>query len=267
MKKKLLAVGLAALCLMGFAGCGSSSEGTGSITMAGSTSMESVAKAWGEDYLAKNGVTISVQGGGSSAGVTSVVDGSAQVGMLSRDVKDEEKSDDLQVTQVAIDGIAIVVNPENGVEELSSEQIADIYTGKITNWKEVGGADEEIVVVGREAGSGTRDGFESILGVEEKCKYKAELNETGQVKSTVASTKGAIGYMSLGYVDKEVKAVKVDGVAPTEATVSDGSYKVQRPFIVVTKTDASDEVKAFVEYMLSDEGQAIVESSHFVKVK
>ena len=120
------------------------------------------------------------------SGVTSVVDGSAQVGMLSRDVKDEEKSDDLQVTQVAIDGIAIVVNPENGVEELSSEQIAELYTGKITNWKEVGGADEEIVVVGREAGSGTRDGFESILGVEEKCKYKAELNETGQVKSTVA---------------------------------------------------------------------------------
>lgn len=266
MKKRLLAIGLAALCLMGFAGCGSNSTSSGSITMAGSTSMESLAKAWGEDY-AKNGVTVSVQGGGSSAGITSLTDGSAQVGMLSRDVKDEEKSDDIEITQVAIDGIAVVVNPENGVDDLSAKQIADIYTGKITNWKDVGGNDAEIVVVGREAGSGTRDGFESIIGVEEKCKYQAELNETGQVKSTVASTQGAIGYMSLGYVDDQVKALKVDGVEATEATVSDGSYKVQRPFIVVTKTDASEEVKAYVEYMLSEEGQAIVESSHFVRVK
>ena len=265
MKKKLLAVCLSALCLIGFAGCGAS--GSGTITMAGSTSMESVAKAWGEAYQLNNDVTIDIQGGGSSAGVTSVKDGSAQVGMLSRELKDEEKQEGLTEYQVAIDGIAIVVNKDNKVEELTSKQIADIYTGKITNWKDVGGADEEIVVVGREAGSGTRDGFESILDVEEKCKYKAELNETGQVKSTVASTKGAIGYMSLGYVDDELKAVKVDGVAPSESKVSDGSYKVQRPFIVVTSGDASSEVKAFVEYMLSADGQGIVESSHFVKVK
>lgn len=265
MKKKLLAVCLSALCLIGFAGCGASSSGT--ITMAGSTSMESVAKAWAEAYQLNNDVTIDVQGGGSSAGVTSVKDGSAQVGMLSRELKDEEKEQGLTEYQVAIDGIAIVVNKDNKVKNLTSGQIADIYTGKITNWKDVGGDDSEIVVVGREAGSGTRDGFESILDVEEKCKYKAELNETGQVKSTVATTKGAIGYMSLGYVDDELKAVKVDGVAPSESTVSDGSYKVQRPFIVVTSGDASSEVKAFVEYMLSADGQGIVESSHFVKVK
>jgi len=265
MKKKLLAVGLAALCLFGFAGCGGSS---GSITLAGSTSMEGLAKAWGEAYQINNSdVTVEVQGGGSSAGITSITEGSAQIGMLSRELKNEEKSDDIVEYQVAIDGIAIVVNKDNKVKALTSKQIADIYTGKIKNWKEVGGADADIVVVGREAGSGTRDGFESILEVEEKCKYDAELNETGQVKSTVSSTKGAIGYMSLGYVDDELKAVKVDGVEANENTVSNGSYKVQRPFIVVTKKDADEQTKAFVDYMLSGDGQGIVQTSHFVKVK
>lgn len=266
MKKKIFAIITACALLASFAGCGSA--GSGKVTMAGSTSMEKVAKGMAEAYQAANdGLTIDVQGGGSSAGVTSVVDGSADIGMLSRALNDEEKKENLTEEQIAIDGIAIVVNDSNKVSALTSDQIAKIYTGKITNWKEVGGADSKIVVVGREAGSGTRDGFESILDIEEKCKYTSELTETGQVKSTVKSTKGAIGYMSLGYVDADVKALKVDGVKASEKTVSNGSYKIQRPFMIVTSPDCSSEVKAYTEYMLSDSGQEIVKSAGFVKVK
>lgn len=275
--KKLLALLLCmAMLTTVLVGCSSSdssddsddSAGTESVTLtlSGSTSMESINKALGEAFsLVYDNVTVDVQGGGSSAGYTNAVDGTSDIGCLSRNLKDDET----EVTEhiVAIDGIAIVINSANSVDGLTTEQIAAIYTGEITNWSEVGGDDMEIVVIGREAGSGTRDGFESIIGVEDLCVYDSELSETGVVKTTVASTAGAIGYISLGYADDTVKAITVDGVEATEETVKDGTYAVQRNFLMVVANDSTNEwVETFIEYALSDEGQAIVSSKGFVAV-
>lgn len=249
--KKLISITLAALMALSlFAACGktndsndkandSKSEVTGTVSTDGSTSMEKVIMSLGESFQAKNkGISVGYNPTGSGSGITAVSEGRCDIGLSSRALKDDEKASGLKETVLALDGIAIIVNPENKVSDLTLEQIAKIYTGQITNWKEVGGDDAEIVLIGREAGSGTRDGFESITGTKDSCKYRQELTSTGDVITTVAGNPNAIGYASLASVKDSVKALSVGGVAPTEATVSDGTYAVQRPFVLVTKEGA-----------------------------
>lgn len=192
-----------------------------------------------------------------------VSEGRCDIGLSSRSLKEEEKSQGLQETVLAYDGIAIIVNPENPVTDLSLDQIAKIYTGEITNWKEVGGNDAEIVLIGREAGSGTRDGFESITGTEEACKYRQELTSTGDVIATVSQNPDAIGYASLAALKDTVKAVSVDGVTASEATVKDGTYKVQRPFVLVTKegTELSDTAQKFFDYATSADAAEVISAA------
>ena len=203
---------------------------------------------------------------GSGSGIQAVGEGRCDIGLSSRELKDEEKANGLTSTVLAYDGIAIIVNPENPINDLSLETIADIYTGKISNWSELGGNDAEIVLIGREAGSGTRDGFESITDTEDKCKYRQELTSTGDVITTVQGNPNAIGYASLASVKDTVKALKVDGVAPSEATIKDGSYVVQRPFILVTKKDAtlSESAQKFFDFMTSEAANEIISSAGVV---
>ena len=292
MKKLLAALLAAAMITTAFAGCASSDDSSsaadnnsssqsesqsgsesqsdaalsGILKLSGSTSMEKVAKAWGEAFTAENpDVTVDVQLGGSGAAVTIVNDGVSDIGNLSRALKDEEK-EGLTENTVALDGIAVAVNPANGVEDLTIDQIKDIFLGNITNWSELGGSDAEIVVVGREAGSGTRDGFEEIVGVKDEAQYDSELNETGQVKNLVATNENAIGYISLDYVDDTVKALKVGGVSPSEETIKDGSYTLQRPFIMVTKGEGTELAQAFLEYVLSEAGQEVAKTAGCIPV-
>ena len=203
---------------------------------------------------------------GSGSGIKAVQEGRCDIGLSSRDLKDEEKASGLTGTVLAYDGIAIIVNPENPVSDLSVETIAKIYTGEITNWSEVGGNDAEIVLIGREAGSGTRDGFESITDTEDACKYRQELTSTGDVITTVSQNSGAIGYASVASVKDTVKALTVDGVAPTEATIKDGSYVVQRPFVLVTKTgvELSDAAFKFFTYITSADANEIISAAGVV---
>ena len=243
---------------------------SGTVTTDGSTSMEKVIGALGESFEGENSkATFTYNPTGSSAGITAVAEGRCDIGLASRALKDEEKSQGLKETVLAYDGIAVIVNPENGVDGLTLEQIADIYTGKITNWKDVGGSDAEIVLIGREAGSGTRDGFESITKTEDACKYRQELSSTGDVITTVANNPNAIGYASLASVKDTVKALEVDGVAPSEDTVKDGTYKVQRPFMLITKTDAqlSDVAQAFFDYVTSADANAVISAAGAVPAK
>ena len=243
---------------------------SGTVTTDGSTSMEKVIGALGESFEGENSkATFTYNPTGSSAGITAVAEGRCDIGLASRALKDEEKSQGLKETVLAYDGIAVIVNPENGVDGLTIEQIADIYTGKITNWKDVGGSDAEIVLIGREAGSGTRDGFESITGTEDACKYRQELSSTGDVITTVANNPNAIGYASLASIKDTVKALEVDGVAPSEDTVKDGTYKVQRPFMLITKTDAqlSDVAQAFFDYVTSADANAVISAAGAVPAK
>lgn len=229
-------------------------ELSGTVATDGSTSMEKLIGALGESFMNLNkGVTFTYNPTGSGSGITAVKEGRCDIGLSSRALKDEEKKDGLKGTVLALDGIAIIVSPDNKVEDLSLEQIAGIYTGEIKNWKEVGGADAEIVVIGREAGSGTRDGFESITGTKDKCAYRQELTSTGDVITTVAGNPDAIGYASLASVKDTVKALKVDGVVPSDDTVKDGSYKVQRPFVLVTVEgkELSEVAQAFFDYITS----------------
>ncbi|MGI5894680.1 MAG: phosphate ABC transporter substrate-binding protein [Candidatus Merdivicinus sp.] len=241
---------------------------SGTVAISGSTSMEKMAKALAEGFMAKNSdVTVDVQLGGSSTGITNVTDGVSDIGNVSRDLKDTETG--LVGNEVALDGIGMAIHPDNPVNDLTIEQIADIYTGKITNWSEVGGEDMEIYVVGREAGSGTRDAFESITGVGESAVYASEQTSTGAAKTTVASTPGAIAYVSFDSIDDTVKTLAVDGVAISTDTIRDGSYKLQRPFLMVTKEGAelSPAAQAFLDYALSEEGQQICEQVGLVRVK
>ncbi len=267
MKKIISVLMVLMICLGAFTGCGNTETGDEvQVIFAGSTSMEKLAKSVSEAYAIDNpNVIIQVQGGGSSAGVTSVNDGASDVGMLSRDLKDGEDAG-LTAIKVAIDGISMAVNKENSVTNLTLDQIAKIYKGEITNWSEVGGADLEIVVIGREAGSGTRDGFESVVGIDEDAKYDSELNETGQVKSTVATTPGAIGYISTGYADDTVSILSVDGVEASEATIQAGTYPLQRPFMIVIKEDASEEITKIIDFILSEEGSEIVRGASVIPV-
>ena len=240
---------------------GSNTETTlsGTVSTDGSTSMEKVINSLGESFMAMNkDVKFTYNPTGSGSGIQAVSEGRCDIGLSSRALKDDEKASGLVETVVALDGIAIVVNPENPVSDLDIDTIAKIYTGEITNWKDVGGNDAEIVLIGREAGSGTRDGFESITDTKDACQYRQEITST--VINTVSQTPDAIGYASLSAVGDSVKALTVGGVEATEATVKDGSYVVQRPFVLVTKegTELSPAAQAFFDYALSADAASII---------
>ncbi|WP_291245776.1 phosphate ABC transporter substrate-binding protein [Fournierella sp.] len=234
---------------------------SGAVATGGSTSVEKVIGALSEAFMEANpGVDVTYDPTGSSAGVTGAADGTLDIGLSSRALKEEEISKGLKETTFALDGIAIVVNTENTATDLSLEQIAGLATGEITNWSEVGGPDAPVVLIGREAGSGTRDGFESIVGVEDKCAYEQELTSTGAVLAGVAANPNAFGYVSLASVDDTVKMVTVDGVAASEETVKDGSYKIQRPFVFATKEgeELSAQAQAFYDFALSEEAAELI---------
>ena len=234
---------------------------SGTVATDGSTSMEKVIGALGEAFMEVNpDTTFTYNPTGSGSGIQAVQEGRCDIGLSSRALKDAEKEAGLTETVLAYDGIAMIVNPANPVEDLSLEQIADIYTGKITNWSEVGGNDSQIVLIGREAGSGTRGGFEEIVGVVDACQYRQELTSTGDVITTVAQNPDAIGYASLAAVKDTVKALKVAGVTPTEATVKDGTYTIQRPFVLATKTGEklNDVAQAFFDYATSADASEII---------
>ena len=244
-------------------------ELSGKLTLNGSTSMAKVCQALGEAFQAKYpNVTVEKSGTGSGDAAKAVSAGTALIGDLSRNMKDEEKPGDYEIVPIAIDGIAIAVNKDNKVSNLTSEQITKIFTGEIKNWKEVGGSDLKITVLGREAASGTRDGFETIFKCSKKCKYAAELSSTGEVVTKVSSDKGSIGYVSLDSVNETIKAVDVDGAKATEENIVNKSYKAQRPFIEIYKkgTD-SDLVKAWFDFVKSEEGQAVIKKVGLVTVK
>lgn len=292
--KKLISAALAAsFACVAFVGCGSSAasssaapasaapaasapaataapaatELSGKVTTGGSTSMEKVIGALQEAFMEQNGgVDVTYDPTGSGAGITGAQEGSLDIGLSSRALKDGETG--VSATVIALDGIGIIVNNANTVEDLTTDQIAAIATGEVTNWKEVGGPDAEIVMIGREAGSGTRDGFESILKVSDQCKYAQELTATGAVIAAVQANENAIGYASLAALDDSVKALKVNGIACTEETVKDGSYTVQRPFVFVTKDGAEQTpaVKAFIDFATSADAASLISNAGAVPV-
>ena len=289
--KKIISIALiAVLALALLAGCGSSAapaataapaadsaapateapaELSGTVATDGSTSMEKVIGALGEAFMEQNkDVTFTYNPTGSGSGITAVGEGRCDIGLSSRALKDDEKASGLKETVLALDGIAVIVNPANPVSDLDVETTAEIYTGEITNWKEVGGNDAEIVLIGREAGSGTRDGFESITDTKDSCKYRQELTSTGDVITTVSTNPDAIGYASLAALKDNVKALTVGGIAPTEDTVKDGSYVIQRPFVLVTKDGAglSTAAQAFFDYATSADAADLIAAAGAVAV-
>lgn len=250
---------------------GSNTETTlsGTVSTDGSTSMEKVINSLGESFMAMNkDVKFTYNPTGSGSGIQAVSEGRCDIGLSSRALKDDEKASGLVETVVALDGIAIVVNPENPVSDLDIDTIAKIYTGEITNWKDVGGNDAEIVLIGREAGSGTRDGFESITDTKDACQYRQELTSTGDVITTVSQNPNTIGYASLAAIKDSVKALTVNGVAPTEATVKDGTYLVQRPFVLVTKEGValSETAQKFFDFATSADAASIISAAGAVPV-
>ena len=263
MKKMITMMMAAVLVLSMLAGC---DKTTGSVTTDGSTSMEKVIGALGEAFQNDTGISFTYNPTGSGSGIKAVQEGRCDIGLSSRELKAEEKEAGLGGIVLAYDGIAIIVHPENPVSDLSLETIAKIYTGEITNWSEVGGNDVEIVLIGREAGSGTRDGFESITDTEDLCQYRQELTSTGDVITAVSQNPAAIGYASVASVKDTVKALTVDGVAATEETIKNGSYVVQRPFVLVTKTDAQLNAAAqdFFDYALSADAHEIITAAGVV---
>ena len=283
--KKLLSLALtAALALSVLTACGSKTDDnsdkdsgndaqtaaiSGTVSTDGSTSMEKVINSLGESFMAANkDVKFTYNPTGSGSGIQAVSEGRCDIGLSSRALKSDEKESGLTETVLALDGIAIVVSPENPVSDLDVDTIAKIYTGEITNWEDVGGNDAEIVLIGREAGSGTRDGFESITGTKDSCAYRQELTSTGDVINTVSKNPNAIGYASLSAVGESVKALTVGGVAATEDTVRDGSYVVQRPFVLVTKTgsELSPAAQAFFDYATSGEVADIIANAGAVAI-
>lgn len=243
---------------------------SGTISLAGSTSMQKLADALAETFMeANSGVTVTVEYSGSSAGIESLLNGSCDIGDASRNLKDSEKSGGAVENIVAIDGIAVIVDKNNTVAGLTKQQLSDIYTGAVTNWSEVGGSDTPIVVVGREAGSGTRGSFEEILKVEDACKYAVECDSTGAAMAKVASTEGAIGYVSLDVLDDSVNALNLDDVAPTSDNIVAGTYFLCRPFVMATKGEISGQnelVQAFFDFLKSDEGKAVVKAVGLITV-
>ncbi len=287
MKKKLVSCILAlGMIACGFTGCGSdsseeaastdaatettdaaaesSSDLSGTISLAGSTSMEKLCEAMMESFMEANpGVTVTAEYTGSGAGLESLAAGSVDIGNASRALKDDEKANGAVENIVAIDGIAVITDKANTVTDLSSEDLAAIYTGQISNWSEVGGEDEAIVVIGREAGSGTRDAFEELLDVADSCQYAQELDSTGAVLATVAATPGAIGYVSLDVVDDTITAMSIDGVASTEEEILAGNYLLQRPFVMATMGEISEQndlVQAWFDFINSDAGKNVITS-------
>lgn len=243
---------------------------SGSIAMAGSTSMEKLANAVAEAFMEKYpGVSVTAEFTGSSAGIESLEGGSVDIGNSSRSLKDEEKAAGCVENIVAIDGIAVVVNPDTKVENLTKEQLAQIYTGEITDWADVDGDSAPIVVIGREAGSGTRGAFEELLDVADKCTYASELDSTGAVMAKVASTPGSIGYVSLDVLDDTVKALKLEGVEPTAENIKAGNYFLSRPFVMATKGEISEQsepVQALFDYLSSAEGKDLISSVGLITV-
>ncbi len=270
MKKRILtmicAVGVMALALTG---CGKSNSGkndskelSGTLSLAGSTSMEKLCEAMSESFMdVYPGVTVTVEYTGSGAGLESLASGSVDIGNASRHLKDGELSAGSVENVVAIDGIAVITDKKNTVTDISSEDLAKIYRGEIRNWSELGGKEEAIVVIGREAGSGTRDAFEELLGVKDACAYAQELDSTGAVLAKVGSISGAIGYVSLDVVDDSVTAVSIDGIEPTEEKILAGKYLLSRPFVMATKGDLTGQnelVKAWFDYISSDAGKQVI---------
>lgn len=279
MKKKtlkMIAAAVSAMMMMGaLTACGQTADSSstaatekteealsGTITLAGSTSMEKLCEATSEGFMeAYPDITVTVEYTGSGAGIESLTQGSIDIGNASRSLKDGEKEKGAVENIVAIDGIAVIVDLDNTVADLTTEQLADIYTGEITNWKELGGNDEAIVVIGREAGSGTRSAFEELLAVEEICNYAQELDSTGAVLAKVASTPGAIGYVSLDVVDDSVNGISLNGAPATEESILAGDYLLSRPFVMATMGEISEQselVQIWFDYIASEEGQEII---------
>lgn len=244
---------------------------SGSISMVGSTSMEKLANALSEVFMEEYpDVTVTAEFVGSGAGIEAVTNGTADIGNSSRSLKDEEKAAGVVENIVAIDGIAVCVDPANEVADLTKEQLTNIYNGTITNWKEVGGADEPIIVIGREAGSGTRGAFEELVDLKDACKYANELDSTGAVIAKVASTPGAIGYASLDALDDSVKALSLEGVEATAENIKAGNYFLSRPFVMATKGEISEQndlVQAWFDFVLGDEGQQVASEVGLITVK
>ena len=265
MNKILTTVLVIALAALTLAGC--AKKDASPVTTDGSTSMEKVIGTLGEAFKEKEGIDVTYNPTGSGSGIQAVSEGRCDIGLSSRALKDDEKAA-LTETTVALDGIAMIVNPENPVSDLTVEQIADIYTGKITNWSEVGGNDAAIVLIGREAGSGTRDGFESIVDVKDSCKYAQELTATGAVISAVEANPLAVGYASLSAVGDTVAMVTVESVECSEDTVKDGSYKIQRPFVFVTNKSValSEQAQAFVDFATSKDAADLIRTAGAVPV-
>lgn len=283
--KKIIALGLAMALTTGvMSACGGESgnheqKSSGeTVVIAGSTSVQPLSEVMAEEFMADNeGTSVEVQGGGSGQGIKSIEEGIADIGSLSREVKDEEKGSVKEEYIIAMDGVAVVVNTETETEDITIEELEKIYTGEITNWKELGGKDAEITVVSREEGSGTRGAFTEITGVLVKDDEGNETDNTtadalvqpstGSVIKTVSSTPDSIGYVSLAAVSDEVKALKVEGVEASKDTVLDGTYKISRPFVYVTGNDISESAKAFIDFVLSDKGQELVEENGFIPVQ
>ena len=244
---------------------------SGSISMVGSTSMEKLANALSEAFMEEYpDVTVTAEFVGSGAGIEAVTNGTADIGNSSRSLKDEEKAAGVVENVVAIDGIAVCVDPANEVADLTKEQLTNIYNGTVTNWKEVGGADEPIIVIGREAGSGTRGAFEELVDLQDACKYANELDSTGAVIAKVASTPGAIGYASLDALDDSVKALSLEGVEATAENIKAGNYFLSRPFVMATKGEISEQndlVQAWFDFVLGDEGQQVASEVGLITVK
>lgn len=279
MKRRIIAI-MAAVSLMtfGLVGCGSESpqsadaaeqgkneesvELNGTIKLAGSTSMEKLCEAMSESFMEKNpGVTVTVEYTGSGAGLESLAAGSVDIGNASRGLKDEEKASGAVENIVAIDGIAVITNKSCSIKDVTSKDLAKIYTGEITDWAELGGEEQPIIVIGREAGSGTRDAFEELLEVKDVCAYAQELDSTGAVLAKVGTTPGAIGYVSLDVVDDTVSGLKIDGVEPTEEEILAGNYMLQRPFVMATKGEISEQnelVQTWFNYINSDDGKEVI---------
>lgn len=273
-KRKTISIILAVILLLlslAVIGCGGSekqdannqeqtSELSGTITIAGSTSIQPFSEVLAEEFMAKNpGTQINVQGGGSSQGITAVVSGTADIGAASRELKEEEKNQNVTEYILALDGIAVAVNPANQVTDLTLEELKSIYQGKITNWSEVGGSDEAITLVNREEGSGTRGAFEELVMGKDAITDKAVVqNSTGAVKTIIETDKNAIGYISLAVVDDKVKTVKIEGTEATVDNIISGQYKISRPFIYITAEEPQGLTKAFLDFALSGEGQAII---------
>ena len=259
--KKIVCILLALVMLVG---AGMSALAEGSVSTDGSTSMQKVIGALGEYFTNENpDVNFTYNPTGSGSGITAVLEGRCDIGLSSRALKDEEKAEGLLETVLAYDGIAIIVNPDNPLTDIDLDTLAKIYKGEITNWKDVGGSDEEIVVIGREAGSGTRDGFESITDTKDACVYRQELTSTGDVITAVSQNPAAIGYASLASVKDTVKALSVGGVVPTEETVKDGTYPVQRPFVLVTRegVELSETAQKFFDFATSIEAADIISAA------